>query len=367
MPKYLICQIILCGFCLSVINLYGQEKQGTIEIEAKDTKGDHAQVDSKLSIVRFVFYNVENLFHPSDDSIKLDEAFTPGGTYYWTYRRYYSKINNLGKLFVAIGEGRMPAVIALCEIENHQVLDDILNKSVMKYFSYQVIHKDSPDIRGIDVGLLYDPSQFKPLKYEYFRISDPQFPDLKTREILYVSGIIYKSVQCHIFVNHWPSRRGGQMASEAKRMVAAKKLKQVVDSLVYNDTYSNIIIMGDFNDEPANRSLKEILMAGDPDDKTDSSLLINLMYPLYKKGNGTHFRVNNITEPSVLDQIIVSFPILSDGNKIRLVGHMAHIYQNEFLMDKKNGRPLRTYQGLKYLGGFSDHLPVYADFQILIK
>ncbi len=367
MPKYLICQIILYGFCLSLLNLYGQERSGAIEIKAEDAAGDYAQVDSKQSIVRFVFYNVENLFHPTDDSIKLDEAFTPGGAYYWTYKRYYSKINHLGKLFVAIGEGRMPAVIGLCEIENHKVLDDILNKSVMKYFSYKVIHKESPDLRGIDVGLLYDPSQFKPLKYEYFKISDPQFPDLKTREILYVSGIIYESVQCHVFVNHWPSRRGGQMASEAKRIIAARKLKQVVDSLVYNDAYSNIIIMGDFNDEPGDRSIKEILKAGDPDEKNDSSLLVNLMYPLYKRGYGTHFRVNNITEPSVLDQIIVSFSMLYEGNKIRLEGHMGHIYQNEFLIDKKNGRPLRTYQGLKYLGGFSDHLPVYADFQILSK
>jgi hypothetical protein len=366
-PKYLICQIILYGFCLSRLNFYTQERPRTVEITTEEATEEYTQVGSKGPIVRFVFYNAENLFHPSDDSIKVDEAFTPGGAYYWTYKRYYSKINNLGKLFVAIGEGRMPAVIGLCEIENYKVLDDILKKSVMKHFSYKAIHKESPDIRGIDVGLLYDPSQFKPLYYDHFRISDPQFPGLKTREILYVSGIIFESVQCHVFVNHWPSRRGGQMVSEAKRIIAAKKLKQVVDSLLFNDPRANIIIMGDFNDEPINRSIKEILKAGKPDEKNDSYLLVNLMYPLYKRGYGTHFRVNNITEPSVLDQIIVSSSMLSEGNEIRLEGQMGHIYQNEFLMDKKNGRPLRTYQGLKYLGGFSDHLPVYADFQIVIK
>ena len=367
MPKYIICQIILYGFCLSWLNLYGQERPGTIEITTRDTTLDYPKADSKESFVRFVFYNVENLFHPSDDSIKVDEAFTPEGAYYWTYKRYYTKINNLGKLFVAIGEGRMPAVIGLCEIENHKVLDDILKKSVMIYFSYKAIHKESPDIRGIDVGLLYDPSQFKPLKYEHFNISDPEFPDLKTREILYVSGKLYESVQCHIFVNHWPSRRGGQIASEPKRIIAAKKLKQVVDSLVCNDPYANIIIMGDFNDEPVNRSLKEILYAGDPENINDSYGLFNLMYPLYKRGYGTHFRVNNINEPSVLDQIIVSSSMLCEENKIRSEDQKGHIYQKEFLMDKKNGRPLRTYQGLKYLGGFSDHLPIYADFQIVIK
>jgi predicted extracellular nuclease len=350
-----------------LLNLNGQEGQGTIEIPTENTSKAYNHLDSKESMVRFVFYNVENLFHPSDDSTKIDEAFTPGGEYYWSFTRYYSKINNLGRLFVAIGAGRMPAVIGLCEIENHTVLADILNKSVMKYFSYKAIHKESPDLRGIDVGLLYDPSQFKPLKYDHIRISDPQFPDLKTREILYVSGIIYESVQCHIFINHWPSRRGGQMSSEAKRIIAAKKLKQVVDSLLCHDPCTNIIIMGDFNDEPINRSIKEILKAGDPDEKNDSSLLVNLMYPLYKRGQGTHYRVNNITEASVLDQIIVTSSMLYEKNEMKLEGGTGHIYRNEFLMDKKNGRPLRTYQGLKYIGGFSDHLPVYADFQIVIK
>jgi endonuclease/exonuclease/phosphatase family metal-dependent hydrolase len=157
------------------------------------------------------------------------------------------------------------------------------------------------------------------------------------------------------------------MASEGKRIVAARKLKVVVDSLQSNDPHSNIVIMGDFNDEPGNCSIKEILKAGDPEEQNDSSVLVNLMYPLFKRGLGTHYRVNNISEASVLDQIIVSSSMLYEKNEMRLEGDKGHIYQKEFLMDKKNGRPLRTYQGLKYLGGFSDHLPVYADFQIVIK
>ena len=367
MPKYLICQVFLCGYCLPFINLYGQGEQGTSEIPAKDPLVIQTQLNSKETTVRFVFYNVENLFHPSDDSVKSDEAFTPGGQYYWTYKKYYSKINKLGKLFVAIGEGCMPAIIGLCEIENRKVIYDILNKSVMKYCSYKAIHKESPDLRGIDVALLYDPFQFKAYKFDFIRIDDPQFPDLKTRDILHVSGILFESILCHVFINHWPSRRGGQMASDAKRIIVAKKLKQAIDSLSVHDPNSNIIIMGDFNDEPINNSLAKILKAGDPEEKEDLSLLINLMYPLYRKGFGTHFRVNNITEASVLDQIIVSSSMLYGKNGLKLEEGMAHIYQEEFLIDKKNGRPLRTYQGLKYLGGFSDHLPVYADFQILSK
>ena len=157
------------------------------------------------------------------------------------------------------------------------------------------------------------------------------------------------------------------MVSEAKRIIAAKKLKQAVDSLFCSDPNSNIIIMGDFNDEPINRSIKEILKAGYLDETNDTCQLINLMYPLYRRGFGTHFRVNNITEASVLDQVIVSSSMLYENNEMKSEDGIGHIYQNEFLMDKKNGRPLRTYQGLKYLGGFSDHLPIYADFQIVHK
>ena len=349
------------------MNVHGQGEQGTSDISMKDTQDVQTHVNYKNPNVRFVFYNTENLFHPSDDPVKSDEDFTPDGPYYWTYRRYYSKINKLGKLFVAIGDGYMPAIIGLCEIENRIVINDILNKSVMKYCSYKVIHKESPDLRGIDVALLYDPSQFKAYRYSFIRIDDPQFPDLKTRDILFVSGILLESIHCHVFINHWPSRRGGQMASEAKRIIAAKRLKQIVDSLSFNDPGSNIIIMGDFNDEPTNNSLTQVLRTGDPEAMEDSVLLINLMYSLYKKGIGTHYRVNNITEASVLDQIIVSSSMLYGRNGLKLKEEMANIYKNEFLIDKKNGRPLRTYQGLKYLGGFSDHLPVYADFQIVNK
>ena len=322
MPKYLIYQVFLFGICCPFCSLNGQGGQGVSDILKKDSTENQTLLNDKSPTFRFVFYNTENLFHPSDDTLTADEDFTPGGPYYWTYKRYYSKINKLGKLFVAIGEGNLPAVIGLSEIENRYVIDDILNKSVMKYCSYKVIHKESPDPRGIDVALLYDPHQFKANKYMFIRINDPQFPDFKTRDILFVSGILSESIPCHIFVNHWPSRRGGQMGSEAKRILAAKKLKQIVDSLYINDPGSNLIIMGDFNDEPINKSLSEVLKCGDPEAIEDSVFLINLMYSHYLKGFGTHFRVNNITEASVLDQIIVSSSMLYGGNGLKkMAGH----------------------------------------------
>jgi len=362
-PKYIVYQILIFGCYWFNIFILDQHEKVMPGVHSYD----YSETIRKESIrtERLVFYNSENLFHPSDDSIKADEDFTPSGQYHWTYKRYYDKINKLGKLFVAIGDGQMPSIIGLCEIENRKVLSDILDKSILKAHPYKIIHKESPDARGIDVALLYDPLKFIPKKYDFIEIKSNDFPDLKTREILYVSGFFNQTVYCHIFVNHWPSRRGGKMASDKKRMSVAKVLKQYVDSCYFKDVRSNIIIMGDFNDEPQDRSLEQILGAGDPDKVNSSNLLFNLMYPYHKKGKGTHFRVNNFTEAAVLDQIIVSKAIFYGENRIKLKDGQAIIYQNEFLLSKKNGRPFRTFQGLKYLGGYSDHLPVFTDIQII--
>jgi hypothetical protein len=334
--------------------------------------GDSFQIDSlnKESITtspyeRIVFYNTENLFHPSNDSIKSDDEFTPSGQYHWTYNRYYRKISKLGKLFVAIGEGNLPAIIGLCEVEHRIVLNDILKKSVLKNYEYKIIHKESPDLRGIDVALLYDPIKFKAEKYTYIKINNTAIPEFNTREILHVSGRFYQKVPCQIFVNHWPSRRGGKLASDKKRLLVAKILKQYIDTCYMIDPQSNIIVMGDFNDEPVDLSKNQMLNACDPDSTDRTSLLNNLMYPHYKKGDGTHYRINNFTEASVLDQIIVSKAIYFGDNGMKLKNGQSVIYKNDFLFDKKNGRPLRTYQGLKYLGGYSDHLPVFTDVQII--
>lgn len=352
------------GYYWFCINIYCQYRIFTSNFSTSRIS-TICPVEKDINYERIVFYNTENLFHPSNDSIYVDEDFTPDGQYHWTYSKYYSKIGKLGKLFVALGEGVMPAIIGLCEVENRIVLRDMIHKSVLKRYSYKIIHKESPDIRGIDVALLYDPIKFTPMNFDFINISSKEYPGFKTRDILYVSGMFYKDVYCHIFVNHWPSRRGGKLASDNKRIWVANKLKQVVDSCYSMDIKSNIIIMGDFNDEPYDRSLNQVLGAGDPDIMIDTLKLFNLMCPHYKKGYGTHFRVNNFTEAAVLDQIIVSKTIYYGENRIRLRNGQAFIYQNENLLDKKNGRPLRTFQGLKYLGGYSDHLPVYADIQIM--
>ncbi len=314
---------------------------------------------------RIVFYNCENLFHPSEDSTTLDDDFTPSGNYHWTYNRYYDKINKIGKLLIAIGEGRYPALVGLCEVENRRVLEDLIQKSILRRSNYKIIHKDSPDARGIDVALLYDSESFKPVEYDNISVNSKGMKELKSREILYVRGYINDSIPLHVFVNHWPSRRGGKLASDEKRKHVAGILRELVDSCFLRDPEANILILGDFNDEPHDYSIYEVLGAKDPDSYLGNPDLFNLMFKSLKSGDGTHFRKNNFYEASVLDQIMVSDPLYKGNNGLRICLQNSLIYKKDFLLDEKNGRPLRTYLGLKYLGGFSDHLPIYADIQIV--
>lgn len=318
--------------------------------------------DTLLKQNRIVFYNVENLFYPKDDPLKNDDDFTPTGSYHWTYRRYYLKLNRIAQVIISMSEKGQPALIGICEIESRRVLDDLNTKTLLRSFGYRVIHQESPDPRGIDVALLYDPGVFIPEKYASVKIYDKNHEPLLTRSILKVTGRFYGKYRCHLFINHWPSRRGGQKASEPRRMLVASHLKEEVDRIFKEELKPNIIIMGDFNDEPVDKSLQIILKATDYQNKRDNQgQLFNLMYDEYKQGNGSYFRKNNFIESSIIDQFIVSGAIMEGRNGINLTPVKGEIYRREFLISEKNGTPLRSYQGLKYLGGISDHLPVILD------
>ncbi len=207
---------------------------------------------------RIAFYNVENLFHPSDDSLTRDEEFTPEGSYYWSYYKYRRKLNALAKVLVALGEGNQPAVIGLCEVENRMVLEDLCNRTLLRSFRYNIIHQESKDQRGIDVALLYDPKVFMPKDYRAITITDENEKIFRTRDILRVDGSFYNKADCHIFVNHWPSRRGGKLASEPRRIQVAGRLSLEIDKITKEEREANIIIMGDFNDEPVDTSIESI-------------------------------------------------------------------------------------------------------------
>lgn len=217
-------------------------------------------IDDELLIV---FYNVENLFDTLDDSTTRDEDFTPDGKYGWTEERYQEKLANLAKALSAVDENKLPVFIGLCEIENETNLKDLALTPPLKNCVYKFIHKNSPDRRGIDVAAMYDSSHFHILHQEFIEViyEGSEHGAFISRDILYAKFDVDKKDTIHIFLNHWPSRLGGQEKSEYKRVIAAQLLKIKVDSVKLTDPNARILIMGDFNDQPINSSILTSLMA----------------------------------------------------------------------------------------------------------
>ncbi len=310
---------------------------------------------------KVLFYNVENLFDTQDDSLKNDEEFLPEGDRFWNNNKYYTKLNNIYKVIVAVGQWNPPAVIGLCEIENRKVLNDLVYNTPLNKYEYQIIHKESPDRRGIDVGLLYRKELFNPIAQEFISIHFPDKPENKTRDILYVKGVANQTDTLHVFINHWPSRWGGQLESEHRRIFVASVLKAKTDSIFKTKPESNIIITGDFNDYPDNKSIYSTLNASNDFDTIDIQNLYNLSSSLSKSTNiGTHKYQG---EWGILDQFIVSGNLLNNQNKVFTTLDDINIFNADFLLEPDEGyfgyKPKRTFIGYKYNGGFSDHLPTY--------
>ncbi|MBN2215564.1 MAG: hypothetical protein JW723_15120 [Bacteroidales bacterium] len=322
-----------------------------------------AASDSRTGL-RIMFYNVENLFDCIDDPLTGDNEFTPEGQMHWTEKRFRAKLNNLYRVIVAAGGWKPPELIAFAEIENRFVLDQLVSETPLLKYSYEIIHKDSPDQRGIDVALIYRPGHLDKISEKFFCIdyADEAIP--KTRDILYCAFRVNLKDTIHVFVNHWPSRSGGQLSSEKNRLYVASVLKSKTDSLFRVDERTKIIIVGDFNDQPDNKSLLKALQAKFIENHTEPGNLFNLSSCSTKKGGcGTHKYKGNW---SILDQVIVSGGLLhKDG--VFILPDAYKIFNPPFLLepdDKYLGsKPYRTYSGFKYNGGYSDHLPVYADLK----
>ncbi|MDD3078539.1 MAG: endonuclease [Paludibacter sp.] len=310
-----------------------------------------------------ISYNLENFFDCVDDSIKKDEEYLPGGIKGWNYEKYRLKQEHIAKVITSIGGWDAPAIVGLYEVESEKCMKDLTYGSGLKNLYYKYIHFESPDIRGIDVALLYQPHRFKPAESKAINVNFPFAPSTKTRDILYVKGFIPSADTLHIFACHFPSRLGGELESEEKRIFVAGIVKDKTDSILGQNPKANIVIMGDFNDYPTDKSLLEVLQALPPENDFIGNKLYNLMFPLHKAGKGTH-KING--EWGALDQIIVSGNLLNPGNKIFTLKTDVRIFDNSFLLvddDKFLGKkPFRTYNGMKYQAGYSDHLPVYCEF-----
>lgn len=319
---------------------------------------------SKADTVTVAFWNVENLFDAIDDPAKDDAEFLPTAESNWTNERLDEKFSHLAKVINAMNNGRGPDVMGFGEVEHQALLDEL----IAKYFNnkdYGVVYAESPDARGIDVGLIYNKDKFK---LAWMKADTVILPDkYATRLILNANLIAGNNDSIHFFVNHWPSRRGGQEKSDINRIAAAKVLEANVQNLFGKDAKTKIIIMGDFNDNPDNSSIKEILKATGV--TCDSVLmkpekgLTNLAYRKFSVGQGSYFYAGKF---DMIDQMIVSNNILT-GKSVNYICESFDVFKPAFMVTetgKYKGAASPTYGGKKYLGGYSDHFPVTAKFVV---
>ena len=308
--------------------------------------------------MKAMIYNVENLFDTINDPNKDDEEFLPSAKKNWNSKRYQEKLRHITQVMSTAG---FPELVGLCEIENKGVLNDLVAMDSLKPFGYQVVHFDSPDERGVDVGLLIKSNSFKFVSAKSVRVQLPGENPRPTRDILYAK-LAFKRDTLHVFVNHWPSRRGGEEESEPNRIAAAQTLKHVSDSLFKVSSDSKILIMGDLNDYPTNKSVKDVLGATPVEALAKRTGFINLVAPLMEKGEGSEYYQGKWT---MLINVISSTSLVKSVRGLRI--GTAGILKKDFLLYKNEKKgteePNRTYGGDRYYGGYSDHLPVLVDLQ----
>ncbi len=314
--------------------------------------------------LRVAFWNFENFFDPFVDSTRVYNEFTEHGSQHWTKSRFYKKRNNMYKAILAISENEPFAVLGIAEIENRYVLNSLFNQTPLKTHNYRIIHYEGNDNRGIDVTMIYCIDKLQLIYTEAIKIVNPQNPNYRTRDILYAKFYDKRGDTIHCFVNHWPSRYGGERETVKKRALAANTLKNKIDSLVFlHQTIPKIIIMGDFNDTPEDPSICEVLNAKSFEKSDKNAVLVNLFTDGRKLGfEGTLKHQYNW---QIFDQIIVSKSLVDNEKGLVYKQNSATIFHGDFLFEKDESyggvKLFRTYVGPKYFGGYSDHLPVYID------
>ncbi|NOH00315.1 MAG: hypothetical protein HND52_20310 [Ignavibacteriae bacterium] len=311
-------------------------------------------------------WNLENLFDTIDHPEKNDEEFTPDGRKQWTETRLENKINNLAKLFQDMNDGKGPDILGVQEVEHERLLSQLLSK-VDNQKEYKIAYEESLDKRGIDNGLIYNSEIFELLSKSKHEIElDSKRP---TRYILESELLVGGRDTLFVFVNHWPSRSGGQERSEPNRIRAAEVQKAAFDSVISRNISANIIILGDFNDEPENISLSNTLLVNNSFDREEvldfpNTELYNLSYKLFEEGQGTYLYQGDW---NMLDQIIVSGDLL-DSTGLYYQPGTFEILNFDYSVTKEGrykGASIPTYGGRNYLGGFSDHFAVGIKLKII--
>lgn len=314
------------------------------------------QQNKKSSQIFVANWNLENLFDTVNDPQKDDDEFLPEGPSQWTQERLNNKLSNLAKVIRSMNDGHGPDILSVEEVENKGLLDTLLQK----YFSdrnYRISYADCPDARGIDVGIIYnaDILSFIGQQTDTVKLEDNH----PTRLILRAGFILPDKDTLYVYANHWPSRRGGESESDKNRNIAAMVLRNDAEAFMSKNENSNILIMGDFNDEPSNESLNKILEAVNfRCDSLDNGKhdLYNLAFQKHLAHDGSYLYRGNW---NMLDNIIISKHLLMKHYKC----NSFEVYRPEFMVTKDGkykDSPIPTYGGKKYLGGFSDHFPVTA-------
>lgn len=298
----------------------------------------------KKNVRTIGFYNVENLFDTLDTPNKYDEEFLPSGKKQWDSKRYIDKIK---KINMVLDSMKSPIIVGFCEIENKQVVQDIVSNSINRK-NYQIVHHESLDARGIDNAIIYDSTILTHVEDGFIRV---ELPNKKTTRDIVWGKFAHNKDTIIVFVNHWPSRRGGQVESEPKRLIAANLARIEIDSILEVNKKAKIIFMGDLNDYPDNFSVQQISTVLNPIITTKSNDF----------GGSNNYR----GEWNVLDHMMISKGMTKGS--VKALKKSGTILSLPFLLTTYKGNivPFRTYGGSKYLKGYSDHLPVF--FSVKLK
>jgi len=315
---------------------------------------------------KVVFYNFENLFDTLRDPDIHDEEFQPDGLKKWNTAKYEKKLGNLEHVLfdIAAEDKDFPVVIGVSEIENRNVMEDVIAQPKLAPANYRVVHFDSPDARGVDVGFYYRPDVFKLEGSAAIPFRMPGMPNFRTRDFVTMWGTI-EDEPFFFLVSHWPSRLGGKEASAPKRMAAARQVRAIVDSVQQANPAVKVVVMGDLNDDATDDSIVEGLGAKGRIKEVQAGDMFNPFIPMLKAGYGT---LAYRDEWNLFDNIIVSGNLVTapEGElKIQRAGDSKFyggIFRRPYMIQKEGqykGYPLRTFVGNNFQGGFSDHFPVY--------
>lgn len=316
-----------------------------------------AQNSKKEAVI--AFYNLENLFDTEDDPLTNDAEFLPTGKNQWTPERYQHKLNNMASVICLIGQEKGGVVvIGVSEIENRKVLEDLVATEKLKPLNLGVAHHDSPDRRGVDVAFLYSKERFQVLDTKAYPVitDDTSF---RTRDHFMMTGVIDNTDTVSFVVMHWPSKSGGEQRSLPKRIAAAEAARRIADEVLAKNINANLIFMGDLNDNPTAKSLKEYFKPKVKMKDLQKGDLFNPMWKMYQDGIGTYAYRDNW---EVIDQMILSYNLINPARENSYKYVTTKVFRRNFMITQSGsytGYPYRTFAGGSFQGGYSDHFPVY--------